>query len=505
MAALSRLPDLAEDHNLQRYFVLMAGALALAGTPVVAWAQPTPRPAPRPAASAAPLGPQVPLMAPVPVPTLPPSVAGTRAVEGVPQNITLQQAVDIAAAKSPVLAAARADYTLTQLPVDLARTGLFPNLSATGTTTHTNQSGRSVVSLITSGFSGTTNNLTATLRQLIYDGGRVIAEIHFAKAGAVAGLGTYQRNLETLAFNVAQSYYTALSAQASLNLAAQVLHQDEVQLALVEAQYRTGVASRVDVATAEVPVAQARVSLVSAEGTAVSSLAAFANQLGLDPDVAVTPINNNPSNPTQSLVTALPYNQSVTRALALRPDYLAAEYTVLSNKYNIQAIKAQLLPSLTGSASYGTSSTTTTGTNFAPNSSIGLALSIPIYDQGITRVETQQAVADLDLAKAQLEQTRLGVELSVRQALVGLVSAENQVAQTVVELDQAQTVLSATQAQYRAGVTTLPLLLNAEVSLISAQTSEVSAIYNLRQSEQIYIYALGQSSINPTSAPQGGR
>lgn len=427
-------------------------------------------------------------------PRLPASAVTTHPQAGVPQQVTLQQAIDISVVKSPVLAAARANQQLTQIPVNLAHTAIFPLVTGTASTSHSNQStfaGRS--------FGGiTSNDLTANLKQLIYDGGKFIAQLHQARANAVAGTQTYDRQFETLAFNVAQAYYTALQSHYATLLAQQVLRQNIVQEDLVLAQFHAGTASRVDVATAQVPVAQARVSLVRAQGTEATAVAAFANALGLDADVAVAPANTAADNSTQTQVKVLTYDQAIARAFLLRPDYLAAANTVLGAKYNVQVQRSGLLPTLNGTASYGTSSTTPNGTDFRPGSSLGASLSIPIFDQGVTRALTEQAQEQLNLAQSQFVQTRLGVELNVRQALVGLVTAQGALAQAQVELNQAQTVLSATQAQYKAGVTTLPLLLNAQVQLTTAQTDQLNAIYGLRQAEQTYTFALGENTIAVT-------
>jgi outer membrane protein len=178
---------------------------------------------------------------------------------------------------------------------------------------------------------------------------------------------------------------------------------------------------------------------------------------------------------------------------------LAAANTVQAAQYNVQAQRSGYFPTLTGNASYGTNSTTVTGTNFAPSSSAGITLSIPIFDQGVTRAQTEQAQAQLDLANAQLAQTKLGVELNVQQALVGLTADQAAVKQAQAALASAQESVKATQAQYKAGVTTLVNLLQAQVNLTSAETDELNALYTLRQAEQTYIYALGESSINPAS------
>ncbi len=444
---------------------------------------------------AAALASPVPMITPLPTPSPAPLPVPTAAA-GIPPSVSLQQAVDIAAAKSPVLAAARANYQLTQIPVQLARTAIFPLVSGTGTTTHSNAG--NVAGRSTGVF--TSNGLSATLRQLIYDGGKVIAQIHQARAAAVAGAGTYERSLETLSFSVAQAYYLYLQAQATVQVDKQLVRLNQANEALVGAQVQTGVAPRIDLVTAHVPTVQAEVTLIQAQGTAASALGSFANQLGLDANTLVQPLSNTPANPATTLVNVLPYEQAVTRALALRPDYLAAQSTVLAQKYNVQVMRSALLPSLSGTASYGTASTTVNGGGYMPNSTFGLTLSIPLYDQGVTRAETEIAQADLDLAVAQLAQTKLTVELNVQQALVSVISDQAAVTQAVAALQSAQISLKAAQAQYKAGVINLYSLLQAQTNLTSAETTEVTAIYTLRQAEQNYIYALGESSINPTSS-----
>ncbi len=428
-----------------------------------------------------------------------PGAAIQRAQTGVPVSITLAQSIAVAAARSPVLAIARSDYRLTQLSVDLAQTGLYPNIAGTASVTRSFGGRGGNTGAVGGGF--TNEGLNATLRQFILDGGKVISEIRQAQSGRLAGAGTYQRSLQTLAFNVAQGYYNALQAQAATQLAVQVVHQNEVQESLITAQLRAGTASRVDLATAQLPTAQARVALVRAQGNELSALAAFANQLGLDASTLVAPVNDTPANPAASLLTqqTVDYDKAVARALLERPDFLAAQYTAQAAAYNVRAQRAGLFPTLTGNATYGTNSTTANGTDFRPGGSTGFTLSIPIFDQGVTRVQIAQAQAQVDIANSELDESKLTVELNVRQALVGLISAEAAVGQAQAELSKAGEILRATQAQYRAGVTTLPLLLNAQVGLTQAETDQLTAIYALRQAEQTYLFALGENDLGAST------
>jgi outer membrane protein len=178
----------------------------------------------------------------------------------------------------------------------------------------------------------------------------------------------------------------------------------------------------------------------------------------------------------------------------LRPDYLAQQLALQSTQASLRAASLGLFPNLNGSASYGTTSTDPNGGTYRNSGSIGLALTIPIFDQGITHAQVEQARGQVDAAAAQLETARQAIQLNVKQTLVSLVSARAAFDQTQAELANARSVLQATQAQYAAGVTTLPLLLNAEVGLTQALVDQVNAVYALRQAEAAFLYAEGANA-----------
>ncbi|HTD37001.1 MAG TPA: TolC family protein [Candidatus Limnocylindrales bacterium] len=450
--------------------------------------------------------------APLPYPAYgtPAPVIESRTAPGVPQVITLQQATLIAYARSPVLAAARADVAIAAAPVELARSALFPAVTGnvSSTRAHRQGSGSAAGTGTTTGTgtgatttfnpNTTTNSLSVQLQQLIFDGGRVAAQIRAARATENAAVATYQRQLQTVAFNVATAYYNTLAAQRQTQVALTTVQLDQVQENLVTAQIRAGTAARADLATAQLPTAQARVAVVRSQANEQVQLATFANTLGLDADVMVQPKDDvpalsatsgnfkvNPAFPTPT------YQQAVTRALALRPDLTSQQQSVVSLQESLRAARLGNFPTVNGTASYGTTSTDPGGGTFRNNGSIGLALTLPIYDRGVTRAQTAQAQGQLDRALAQLQIDQQGVQLNVRTALVNLVSAYAALDQVNAELGKAQQVLQSTQAQYRAGVTTLPLLLNAQVGLTQALTDEVTAVYTVRQAEQALLFAEG--------------
>ncbi len=199
-------------------------------------------------------------------------------------QVTLAQAIAVAAASSPALRIANDTYRLTGTNVALSATPYHPNVA--GTVSATVGSNNPTAAAPTENVAG------VGISQLVFDGGHVLAQIRAAQAAQAAGSGTFARSAQQIAFTVAQTYYNALEARSAERLALRIVDQDRSQENLIRAQIDAGVASRVDLATAQVPTAQALVQVARARGQNVVALAAFDNAMGLHADAGVEPVDD---------------------------------------------------------------------------------------------------------------------------------------------------------------------------------------------------------------------
>jgi outer membrane protein TolC len=472
------------------------------------------------------------LPSPVPLPTnggtpLPYPAYGTPAPDvahltqkaGVPTVVTVQQAVKIAVALSPVFASQNAQWAAIHARYTSSKQALLPGLNGTaqlGNEYSTQGFGVNVPGGIGpspiptvqptgsgglgSSASGRTTSESATinLQQLIYDGGRTIANIHSAKYADYAGRATLLRDLQTLAFNVATAYYAVLQDNATVVADAQLVKEFEVNEAAVVAQIKNGAAARSDLAAAQFQTAQSRGNLVTAQGSAIAAQSTFNTTLGLDADAEAVPKQISQQAPQSNPTYAL----SLKRAFLLRPDFLSSNYTVTSDQENLRYAKLARFPILSGAASYGATRTLSSpytnayNTNaFSNDKAIGLTLTVPIYDQGVTNYNVALAAATLDTANANYNQTRLQVESDVRSALANLISARALLVQTNSELNAARVSLDATQAQYKVGATTIINVVTAEANLATAQADNIQAIYGVQNAQQNYLYATGTTDL----------
>ena len=131
---------------------------------------------------------------------------------------------------------------------------------------------------------------------------------------------TLLRNLETLQINVATAYYAVLQDNATVTADDQLVREFEMNEDSVTAQIRNGAAARSDLPARS--FRRRRRAAISSRRKASRSARrqTFATTLGLDADTAILPQQIGEetagANPT--------YQASLTKALVLRPDYLAA-------------------------------------------------------------------------------------------------------------------------------------------------------------------------------------
>ncbi|HEY2473399.1 MAG TPA: TolC family protein [Candidatus Cybelea sp.] len=481
---------------------------------------------------------------PIPYPafgTPAPDVERLRPKKGVPDRISLTDAVRIAVALSPTFASQNAQWFAIHAKYTSERQALYPGVSANasmgksfsnGTTSSGGGGGGSSPSPSSGPSAGPNPNAvfglataapvshatvvnesaTITITQLIFDGGRTIAAIRSAKEADVAGRATLLRDLQTLQLNVANAYYAVLESNATVAADAQLVHEFQVNESSVAAQIRNGAAARSDIAAAQFQTAQAKGNLVTAQGNAIGAQATFATTLGLDADAMVVPkaLAAQPSSPNPT------YELSLKRALIMRPDYISAAYSVSSSRDNLRYAKLARFPVLAAAASDGvtrqfidcfSSTTTDKHGNVLPFSlcpgpgswtndkEIGLSLTIPIYDQGQTNYNVAVAASELDQAIATLNSTRLTVESNVRSALATLISSRASLVQARSELTSEQVSLDATQAQYRVGATTILNVVTAEANLTTAQSGYITALYGVYTAQENYLYAMGMSDV----------
>lgn len=278
-----------------------------------------------------------------------------------------------------------------------------------------------------------------------------------------------------------------------------------VSLQITQNQYRSGVASRADVAQAETQLKSTQASAINVEATRAQLEHAIAVLVGEAPATfSLAPA------PLARVVPVVPAGVPST-LLQRRPDIAAAERRVAAANARIGVATAGYYPSLTLSGALDFAGTALTGLFGAANRvwSIGPGLSQTLFDGGSTSASVEEARAAWDEAVATYRETVLEAFQKVEDELANLTVLERQAAV------QAEAVASAQEAerlilnQYRAGTVAYTSVVTAQATALSNEQSALTVLESRLIASVALVQALGggwddsQLPAEPGAGPEG--
>lgn len=187
-------------------------------------------------------------------------------------------------------------------------------------------------------------------------------------------------------------------------------------------------------------------------------------------------------------------------ALSGRTEVQLFEKQIELLQLNKQAMRADYFPrlSFTGNLGYlGMGPvfpvfSSNNGVKWSGFSGLGLNLSIPIFNGGATKSRISQAEIQIKQAQVDLEDTKLGLQLSNENARSQIKNSLLMIDVNRENVSLAQQVLTDTDNNYRNGLATLTELLDAENAYADAQNNYTTSLLNYKVAEIQLIKANGQ-------------
>ena len=329
-------------------------------------------------------------------------------------------------------------------------------------------------------------DLTLSARQSLLRGfGSDInkAGIHRAEIGLQRANLEYKATVLDVIQDTETAYYNLAFAREQLNV--RNFSYALAQRLFDEAKIRkeTGVATNLDVLTAEVGVANARRSVILAEQSVKDrqdALLALIGQFQLDENLGTVRFAD--------VVEATPvFASSYLLAKQNQPDYLSSQAAIEQLKLDLKVAKDDARPDLTVGAALGLS-----GTNGSGKDAFGDALDRQNhswqvdfafnYPWGLTsgRARYRQSLATLSREQVRLKQIEQNIELQVRSAVRSVeTNLESvKIATLAARLSEQQYELE--KAKFDAGQSTSRRVLEAQDDLETARVSELQAKVSLQ-------------------------
>jgi TolC family type I secretion outer membrane protein len=399
------------------------------------------------------------------------------------ETLKLDRCVAIALERLPALLAARATAEADRSLVREAESAYYPQINWDSSVGRTLVGPRSSLGIQTPSVTFNSYSTGVSLVQNIFDFGRTPAQVRIQKETHRASVSAVETAAQTAVFDVKQSYYGVLQSQRNLGVAEEAVKQFQAHLDQARGQYEVGLAPKYDVTKASVDVGNAQVGLIKARNAVQVAKATLNNAMGVTGTLDYDVEDSLTFEPT-----TLTLDDALAGAYENRPDLASFVARRKAAEASVSLARAGFFPSLGGSASYDYSGNTFP---LARGWSLGLSLSVPLFNGFLTPAQVAAARANLNVLKAGEEGQRQAIELAVEQAYLLLKQAEEVVPVAELNVTAAQENFEIANGSYQEGVGDPIQVADAAVALISAKLAYIQALVDCKVNRASLDLAMG--------------
>jgi outer membrane protein len=410
--------------------------------------------------------------------------AAIAAVLGYPCAVgaeTLEGALAQAYRNNPTLNAQRASLRATDETVPQALANYRPRVTGSFDSGY-----QHFESISTSGgaFTQTNTNISPRggnigLVQTVYNGQRSGNLTRQAEASVLAGRETLRNAEQTALLDAATAYMNVLRDTAILDLQRRNVQVLQEQLKQARDRFNVGEVTRTDVAQSEARLAASQSQVLSAEANLKSSQATYRRVVGADPT------NLRAGMPVDRL-SPRTLEASVDQGRREHPTVGAALYTVDAATHAVKAAEGTLYPTVTVESTVQRRWDTQPGVSDQMTGTVLGRVAVPIFQGGSEYSIIRQTKETLGQRRIELDVQRDQVRALIVQAWSQLEATKAQIIAAQSQVNATEVALNGVREEARVGQrTTLDVLnaqqelVNARVSLVTAQRDRVVASFTL--------------------------
>lgn len=408
---------------------------------------------------------------------------------------TLAEAMSAAAESNPTLAAQRQRLRATSEALPQAWAEALPQVSLSAGAARTSSGGDAPDGTPITDPARESWNGSASASQLLFGSGRVIASTRAARAQIRGAVADYDFALQSLLLDVTNAYANVRQSQSVVAAREQTVSNLSRLFEYAQAQFDAGVVTRTDVAQSQARLAQARTQLVQAQGALAASVQAYQRLVGHPPSgLEAPPRTDGLPSDLESALNAAGTNSPVLRSAVADTEQADANVDVAASTGRLR---------LTLEGSQSISGDFNPGDFEAEGDSIGVRMSVPLFQGGAIRSRTRaqralRSAANLDLAAAQRS-----VQEGVTNAWTGLASARAAVESAREQVTASELAYEGVRLEQETGLRSTVEVLDQEQDLLTARLALAQAERDLVVAERQMLAQIGALSPPLESAEAG--
>lgn len=316
----------------------------------------------------------------------------------------------------------------------------------------------------------------------LYNGGQRLNTYKQQKLNNRIAELSIEESANTIEENITQLYVQILYSAEAVKVNESTLEVSKAQFARGQEQFNVGSIAASDLAQLEAQVSSDNYQLVTSQATLQDYKLQLKQLLELDGDFEMDLYI--PELDDSSVLIPLPAKDDVyNAALSLRPEIQSGKLNVDASDLSIKMARAGYIPSLSLTAGIGSNNANGNDFSFSEqikqnwNNSIGLTVSIPIFDKrqtksAINKAKLQKQTSQLDLLDEQKTLYR-----TIENLWLNANSAQQQYVAAKENLKSTQTSYELVNEQFNVGMANTVELLTEKNNLLSAQQQTLQAKY----------------------------
>jgi outer membrane protein len=320
---------------------------------------------------------------------------------------------------------------------------------------------------------------------ILYNGGRLKNNIKQADLAVQSGKYDTETTKESISLSVLNAYLQVLYAEEQVKTSIKQVEVTTEELRLADERTKLGAIAKSDFLQVKSQLASEKLTLINAQNLLAINRVNLMQLL----EIPVSPsfLISHPDFGASVSQNRNPIADTVYKiAVATKPQIKSAEINRQSAELNIDLAKAGFLPSLSlnGEVSTGYSNPTPAlsfgnqmSNRITP--SLGLSLSIPIYQNKQARTKVEIAKIGTKTADLNLSDTKNQLRKAIEQACVDVTAAEQKYTASLEQYQATQESYEVASEKFNNGLLNSVDYLIQKTNLNSSESTLLQSKYNL--------------------------
>ena len=395
------------------------------------------------------------------------------------RELTLETTVEYALCRDPQTHLAWANAKAQAAQIGIARSAWLPRLDGT----LSSRKGHQAVdydneSRLSDSGRQQSSSQGVTFSWLLFDFGQRSAILERTQLLLNAANASHDAALQSALLTASQLYYSALAAQRTLVAARQLEQLATQNFEAADAKYKAGAAALSDKLQAQTALSQARLRATRDEGDFDYKVGLLALRMGMPPQARLTLVDNLDTLVDTSFADSI--DELLAKAHRNNPDLLAAAAQMKASQASIDEVRASGYPSLSLVGNLTRNHNIGIGADYGDvrqsDRSIGMQLTIPIFEGFERSYRIRGAEARYDASKAQVADMELRLAIDTWEYYQKLSVETRSLIRTRELVEQSRQSLEVVQGRYKSGVGSMLEPLNALTAFANAEEEHIQAL-----------------------------